>query len=448
MNLQTSSNWRHAHPPHAAALFEAIDSRSACVGIIGLGYVGLPLAVSIARAGFRATGFDVDARKVECLSAGQSYIEDVKASQIGALVRKDRLCATDDFARLAECDIAVICVPTPLTKHAEPDLSHLIAACRSLSAQDLAGKLVIVESTTYPGTTTDIVAPLLQRDGLVLGETLFLGYSPEREDPGNLQYQYDTIPKIVSGDCPVSGDLVTAFYDAVVTKTVRVSNTKTAEAVKITENIFRSVNIALVNELKLVFDPMGIDIWEVIDGAATKPFGFMPFHPGPGVGGHCIPIDPHYLSWKAREYGVATRFIDLAGQVNASMAPHVVCKLRESLDARLGKALSQSSILVAGVAYKKNISDMRGSPGLDILSLLDATGAEVHYTDPHVPHLTKDCRASVDLATAPTPFDAVVLTTDHEAFDYTALSRAGALVIDTRNAFERRGLSAPHIVKA
>ena len=296
---------------------------------------------------------------------------------------------------------------------------------------------------------------MLQKNNLELGKDLFLGYSPEREDPGNLKYQYDTIPKIVSGDCTTSGDLVSAFYDCVVTRSVRVSNTRTAEAVKITENIFRSVNIALVNELKLVFDEMDIDIWEVIDGAATKPFGFMPFYPGPGVGGHCIPIDPQYLSWKAREFGLTTRFIDLASEINASMVPHIVSRLRIELDKRLGKAVSRCRILVAGVAYKKNVADVRGSPGLDLLSLLEATGADVCYTDPHVPevclaakHDTPLTRCSFSLANLTDRFDALILTTDHDAFDYSALLDAGQIVIDTRNAFAQRGLTTANVVKA
>jgi UDP-N-acetyl-D-glucosamine dehydrogenase len=438
----------------AKLLKEAIESRTAVVGVIGMGYVGLPLAVTVARAGFCTIGFDTDEIKVRAVSTGKSYIEDLNSDDLDSLIATGALKATGDFGALAECNVILICVPTPLTTHREPDLSHVLAACQAVADNCADGVLVVLESTTYPETTAKVVGPQLQHSGRLLGRDIFLAYSPERADPGNTRFQCNAIPKIVAGDCKLSGDLVESFYGCAMARTVRVSSTKTAEAIKLTENIFRSVNIALVNELKPVFDAMNIDVWEVIDGAATKPFGYMPFYPGPGVGGHCIPVDPHYLLWKAREYDLAMRIIDVAGETNAAMPQRIVARLRELLDIRLGKALSQSRVLVAGVAYKKNIADIRCSPGIEILSLLEDAGAAVDYIDPHVPQLRSThghgrqvSRRSREASCTGDDFDAVVVATDHDAFDYRGLLGAGKVVVDTRNAFARRNLSAVHVVK-
>ena len=437
------------------SLMKAIENQTARVGVIGLGYVGLPLAVTAATRGFAVTGFDVDPRKMEQLSAGASYIGAVSDEALGAVVSAARFDWTTDFARLAECDVIIICVPTPLTAQKEPDLSYVETTTRAIAAHMTPQTLVVLESTTFPGTTDDVLTPLLAASGLKMGEEVFVGFSPEREDPGNTSFNTATIPKIVAGDGDLAGDLVAAFYERVVDKVVRVSSTRTAEAVKITENVFRAVNIAMVNELKLVFDEMDIDVWEVIDGAATKPFGFMPFYPGPGLGGHCIPIDPFYLSWKAREYEVPTRFIELAGEINTAMPHHVIDRTREVLDRACGKGLSRARILLVGVAYKKNVSDMRESPSMKLMQLLDEAGAEVAYLDPHVPEIPPmreygqfTARAALDPgAVTEAAFDAVLIATDHDAIDYAALLELGCPVIDTRNAIARRNLSLAQVTK-
>ena len=441
--------------PHAA-LLSRIHDRSATVGVIGLGYVGLPLAMTAARAGFPVTGFDIDASKIVSIDAGRSYIEAVPDAVLSDLVTRGRFSATTDFEGLGACDVIVICVPTPLTRHRDPDLSFVTRTSQAIARSLRAGQLVVLESTTYPGTTDGVVRPILEETGLRSGHDFFLGFSPEREDPGNRDFETSTIPKVVAGDGPEAASLVEAFYSAAVERVVPVSTTATAEAVKLTENIFRAVNIALVNELKVVYEAMGIDIWEVIDAAKTKPFGYMPFYPGPGLGGHCIPIDPFYLTWKSREYELPTRFIELAGEINSAMPRHVVDRLAEALDMRAGKALSRSKVLVIGLAYKKNVPDIRESPSLKLIELIEARGGRADYHDPHVPvvpstreygHL-KD-RPSLELTRdIVTGFDAVLVATDHDAVNYAALAEWAPLIVDTRNAFGRRGLSGDTIVKA
>ncbi len=437
------------------SLLDAITNKTARVGVVGLGYVGLPLAVTAAQRGFCVTGFDIDASKMDRLDAHDSYIGAVASADLKALAKAGRLDWTTDFARLSDCQAILICVPTPLTKQREPDLSFVEVTTREIARHIRPGTLVVLESTTYPGTTDEILAPILAESGLTLGEEIFLGFSPEREDPGNARYKTSSIPKIVAGSGERAGQLIEALYAGIVDQVVRVSTTQTAEAVKITENIFRAVNIALVNELKLVYDRMGIDVWEVIDGAATKPFGFMPFYPGPGLGGHCIPIDPFYLTWKAREYEVPTRFIELAGEINTAMPNHVIDRLREIVDREVGKGLSRARILLVGIAYKKNVADMRESPSMKLLELLDEAGAEVGYIDPHVPEIPPmreyrqfTARPALDpAALQPGQFDAVLIATDHDAVDYAALLELDCPVIDTRNAIARRGLSMARVVK-
>ncbi|MGF1473948.1 MAG: nucleotide sugar dehydrogenase [Geminicoccaceae bacterium] len=431
-------------------------ARQATVGIIGLGYVGLPLAIAAARGGFAVIGFDIDETKVTRLTAGRSYIKHIDGGEVAGLITGGRLRVTSDFSTLSEVDACLICVPTPLTKHREPDLSFVEGTAETIRPFLRPGQLIVLESTTYPGTTRDVLRPLLEREDLRVEEQLFLAYSPEREDPANPNHVTATIPKVVGAAGPRSLKLAQALYDNIVEQTVAVSSLETAEAVKLTENIFRAVNIALVNELKIVFDAMGIDVWEVIDAAKTKPFGFMPFYPGPGLGGHCIPIDPFYLTWKAREYEIPTRFIELAGEVNTAMPRYVVERLAMALDERTGKGLNGSRILLAGIAYKKNVDDMRESPGLPILSMLERRGAEVDYVDPFVPmipqtreHVTLAGRRSIALEPELfADYDAVLIVTDHDEVDYQALVHHARLVVDTRNATKSVTDQRQKIVKA
>ena len=442
--------------PVHSSLLHRIETRAARVGVIGLGYVGLPLAVTTAERGFPVTGFDVDPGKMDLLDRGESYIGAVLPETLQRVTQAGKFAWTTDFSRLADCDVIVICVPTPLTRHREPDLSFIENTAEVIARHLKPGTLVVLESTTFPGTTEEVLTPILCKSGLAAGVEFFVGFSPEREDPGNAHFRTATIPKVVAGDGPASGQLVAAFYGAVVERIVPVSSARTAEAVKITENIFRAVNIALVNELKVIYDAMGIDVWEVIDAAATKPFGFMPFYPGPGLGGHCIPIDPFYLTWKAREYGVATRFIELAGEINTEMPRYVVAKLRKLLDQRLKRGLNGTRILLVGVSYKKNIADMRESPSMRLMEMLIAEGSVVEYLDPHVPVIppTRDYpgltgRSAVGAADlAGQGFDAVLIATDHDAIDYAALIGLGIPILDTRNAIARRGLSMDRVEKA
>lgn len=437
------------------SLKKAIENFEARVAVIGLGYVGLPLAVTAAKRGFPVVGFDIDQSKMDALDARSSYIGAVTDADLGAVIDADRLSWTTDFAGLADCAVIIICVPTPLTRQREPDLSFVEETTAKIAEHISPGTLVVLESTTYPGTTDEVLAPILATSGHEVGKDIFLGFSPEREDPGNKTFNTKSIPKIVAGDGAVAGDLIEAFYGNVVDQVVRVSTTQTAEAVKITENIFRAVNIALVNELKLIYDEMGIDVWEVIDGAATKPFGFMPFYPGPGLGGHCIPIDPFYLTWKAREYEVPTRFIELAGEINTNMPHHVIDRLREIVDRSKGKGLSSSHILLVGVAYKKNVSDMRESPSMKLMQLLDEAGATTSYIDPHVPEIPPmreykqyAARAAMDpAAIKDQSFDAVLIATDHDDVDYAALLDLDCPVVDTRNVITRKGLPMAGVIK-
>ncbi|WP_315974389.1 nucleotide sugar dehydrogenase [Microvirga sesbaniae] len=439
----------------AEELLERFQSRKATVGIIGLGYVGLPLALTAAQAGFSVLGFDINRSYVTRLNQGESYIKHISSQSVASAVATGRLEATTDFGRLGEADALLICVPTPLTRHREPDLSFVRDTATTIASRLRPGQLIVLESTTYPGTTDDVLRPIFEATGLKSGEDFFLAYSPEREDPGNANFGTSTIPKVVGGDGPEALALAEALYRQLVVETVPVSTAATAEAVKLTENIFRAVNIALVNELKVVYAAMGIDIWEVIDAAKTKPFGFMPFYPGPGLGGHCIPIDPFYLTWKAREYDITTRFIELAGQVNTHMPYYVVERLVEAVD-RSGRPFSGSRILVLGAAYKKNVDDMRESPSLKLMELIEARGASADYHDPHVPALppTRQHGAlmgrlsvSIDPETV-SRYDAVLIATDHDDVDYRLVVDHAKLVLDTRNVCARAGITDPRIIKA
>jgi UDP-N-acetyl-D-glucosamine dehydrogenase len=439
------------------ALRQSVSARTATVGVIGLGYVGLPLGVAIAQAGFPTVGFDVDPGKVEEINAGNSYIYAVTSERLAGLVAGKRLRATEDFAELASCDIIVICVPTPLTHNREPDLSYVAGTARTIAENLRRGQLIVLESTTYPGTTTEVIKPILEEEtGLKSGTDFYLGYSPEREDPGNSKFATAAIPKVVSGEGEDAKELAASFYAAVVSKVVPVSSTQVAEAVKLTENIFRAVNIALVNELKVIYAAMGIDVWEVIDAAATKPFGYMPFYPGPGLGGHCIPIDPFYLTWKSREHEVATRFIELAGEINLSMPRHVVDAVQDALNHRFSLPLNNARILILGLAYKKNVADVRESPSLKLIKLFEQRGATVGFHDPHVAEIPPmreypqfKGRKSVHLDGATVASQhAVVVATDHDAIDYALVAAHARFVVDTRNVFARKGLAGDHIIKA
>jgi UDP-N-acetyl-D-glucosamine dehydrogenase len=425
-------------PTTVTTLLERIRTRHARVGVIGLGYVGLPLAVELAQAGFTVTGFDVDAGKTTQINAGKSYIPDVVEAELAACVRGGTLKATTDMSQLGAMDAIDICVPTPLRKTKDPDLSYVVLAVEAVAATLRPGQLIILESTTYPGTTDEVVQPMLEEKGLKAEIDFFLAFSPERIDPGNQQFTTKNIPKIVGGVGPASTEAASALYGAIVQHVVPVSSTRVAEMVKLLENTFRAVNIGLVNEIALMCHKMDIGVWEVIDAAKTKPFGFMPFYPGPGLGGHCIPIDPFYLSWKARQNGFECRFIELAGHVNASMPEHVIERVTDALNSAR-KSINGSRIHLVGVAYKRDVNDMRESPALDILELLAKRGALVTYSDPFVPQLDHHGRtlSSVDLATAIAEKpDCTVICTDHSAFNYDALLASGALVVDTRNALK------------
>ncbi len=424
----------------AATLEHAIAQKTAKIGVIGLGYVGLPLVRAFLKAGFPTMGFDIDPWKVERLRAGESYIKHIGADWIREAVQSGRFEPTHDFRRLGEPDALLICVPTPLNESRDPDLQYIERTGEQIAETLRQGQLVVLESTTYPGTTREVLLPRLEKSGLKVGEDFFLAYSPEREDPGNPKYSAENIPKVVGGIDEVSGRLAQLLYKHVVAEVVPVSSCEVAEACKILENTYRSVNIALVNELKVLFARMGIDIWEVIDAARTKPFGFQAFYPGPGLGGHCIPIDPFYLSWLARKYGMVTRFIELAGEINTSMPDYVVKRLVEGLNEH-GKPLRGSKVLILGVAYKKDVDDPRESPAFAIMERLLAGGAILSYNDPHIPslpamrHYKLPALWSVDL----TPEilrsqDCVLIVTDHSAYDYQFIVDHSRLVIDTRNA--------------
>jgi UDP-N-acetyl-D-glucosamine dehydrogenase len=434
-------------------LKERIRTRGATIGVIGLGYVGLPLMLRFGEVGFRVLGFDVDRAKTKELNDGVSYISHIPSARVAELVASGRFEATADLDRLAEPDALIICVPTPLTPQREPDLTFVTATADAIAEALRPGQLVCLESTTYPGTTEEIIVPRVTARGFKVGEQVFVAFSPEREDPGNARFHTASIPKVVGGVTPACLELAVALYEQAVERVVPVGSTRVAEAAKILENVYRSVNIALVNELKIAFDRMGIDIWEVIEAARTKPFGFQPFYPGPGLGGHCIPIDPFYLTWKAREYGVATRFIELAGQINSSMPSYVVQRLTDALNAR-SKPLRGSKVLILGVAYKKDADDARESPALEIIEMLIAKGVQTDYSDPFFPRLPTGRRHAVEMESVPLTseavksYDAVLLVTDHSGFPYPLVHAAAPLIVDTRNAFRRHGLSGDHIVLA
>jgi UDP-N-acetyl-D-glucosamine dehydrogenase len=422
-----------------ATLLDRIHSRRASVGVIGLGYVGLPLAVEFAHAGFDVTGFDVDATKAAEINAGRSYIPDVCSTDVSAVVEAGRLKATTDMSALAGMDAIDICVPTPLRKTRDPDLSYVVLAVEAVAATLRAGQLVILESTTYPGTTDEVVQPMLEAQGLRADVDFFLAFSPERVDPGNQRFTTKNIPKIVGGFGASSTEAAAALYEATVETVIRVSSTRVAEMVKLLENTFRAVNIGLVNELALMCHKMDINVWEVIDAAKTKPFGFMPFYPGPGLGGHCIPIDPIYLSWKARQSGFECRFIELAGQVNSSMPGYVVERVAEALNS-VRKPINGSRVHIVGVAYKRDVNDLRESPALDVIELLGKRGAELSYSDPFVPEFCHGGHAmrSIDLAAAlQSSPDCTVICTDHSVFDYASIAGSGTPVVDTRNALQQ-----------
>ncbi|MBA4190746.1 MAG: nucleotide sugar dehydrogenase [Planctomycetaceae bacterium] len=434
-------------------LIASIKNKTATVGIIGLGYVGLPLARAFTAAGIRVLGFDIDPGKIAKLNAGRSYIKQIPDKVI-ADMRGGGFEATDRFDRLNEPDAVLVCVPTPLTESREPDLTYVVNSAHAIAAKLRPGQLIVLESTTYPTTTRNVVLPVLERGGLTAGRDFFLAFSPEREDPGNATFSVTSIPKVVGGLDEASGDVACALYSAVVPNVVRVSTPEVAEACKILENTYRAINIALVNEMKVLYDRMGIDVWEVIDAAKTKPFGFQAFYPGPGLGGHCIPLDPFYLSWIAKHYGFNTRFIELAGEVNTAMPAFVVSKVADSLN-DAGKSVKNSRVLILGMAYKKDIDDPRESPGFELMDLLLKKGAQVTYNDPHIPELPR-MRHWPHLSMTSTPLtpeflasqDAVLIATDHTAFDYDFIVKHSPLVIDTRNATKAVTAGREKVVRA
>jgi len=426
-----------------------LNSKESVIGVVGLGYVGLPLVLRYSAVGYRVLGIDIDTAKVEQLNRGKSYIEHIPGAAVAA-ARDSGFLATTDFSRAAQCDALILCVPTPLNKYREPDIGFVIRTVEALVPHLRPGQVISLESTTYPGTTEEELLPRVSQRGMMVGEDIFLVYSPEREDPGNPHFETRTIPKIIGGHTPACLEVGVALYQQAIDQVVPVSSTRAAEMTKLLENIHRAVNIGLVNEMKVVADRMGIDIHEVIDAAATKPFGFTAYYPGPGLGGHCIPIDPFYLTWKAREYGLHTRFIELAGEVNQAMPEYVVGKLVDGLSEH-GKPLKGSRVLVLGIAYKKNVDDMRESPSVQIMELIQAKGGIAAYSDPHVPHFPTMREHHFDLASEPVDsvnlagFDAVILATDHDCFDYPLIQRHAQLLIDSRGRFRA---PAGNLIKA
>ena len=437
MTLETKNSKPETLNSLNMSLEEKIRTRTLRAGIIGLGYVGLPLAVEFAKAGVQVFGIDIDETKVDTILHGESYIQDVPAATLKGLVDRSRLSATTDFSLIRILDTVNICVPTPLRKSKDPDISYIVSAAKEIAQYLHEGMLIILESTTYPGTTEEVILPMLEETGLKVGKDFHLAFSPERVDPGNPSYNTRNIPKVVGGVTPKCTELATAFYQLAIDKVHPVSSPGAAEMVKLLENTFRSVNIGLVNELCLMSEKLGVDIWEIIDAAATKPFGFMPFYPGPGLGGHCIPIDPHYLAWKARINGFNPRFIDLASDVNAHMPDFVVHKAQNILNER-GKAVKNSNLLVLGVTYKKNVADFRESPALEIIELLEKKGAKVSYSDPYVPELVLNDKIYHSLFPLTQEMlegcDLVILATDHQVFDCSFLLEHAPLLLDTRNA--------------
>lgn len=458
---------------HKQQLLNKIHSKSAVIGIIGMGYVGLPLALTFAEKDFKVVGFDIDEKKIPLLNKGESYIKHIESSRIQNQVSRNRFSATSDFSKLLEVDAIIICVPTPLDEHREPDLTYIEESGKEIAKYLKEGHLVALESSTYPGTTEEVLLPILEngisavvgielddeesigvpKRDMKVGESFFLAFSPEREDPNNPDYTTSTIPKVVGGVTTNCLEVATALYDQVIVKTVPVSSARAAEATKLLENIFRSINIAMVNELKMVFDRMEIDVWEVIRAASTKPFGFMEFHPGPGLGGHCIPIDPFYLTWKAREYDINTKFIELAGEINTYQPYYVVEKTRDVLNQH-GKSLSQSKILLIGVSYKRNIDDMRESPSLKLIELFRSRGTHIDYHDPYIPKLPPTRKynfemKSVELSPSKiSAYDLVLISTDHDLVDYQLIADSAKLIVDTRNVMYRKGIVYKNIYKA
>lgn len=424
-------------------ILNKLNERRAVVGVIGLGYVGLPLAVEFASAGLSVIGFDLDQSRVDAINDGRSYIPDVPTENVGSLVKSGKLAASTEFANLAKTDAVIICVPTPLRKTKEPDISYILAAAEQVKNYLHSPQLIVLESTTYPGTTDEVLLPMLEETGLALDTDFFLAFSPERVDPGNKQYQTHNIPKVVGGVSQLSTEVAAALYQTIVSEVHKVSNARVAETTKLLENTYRSVNIGLVNELAQLCYHLGVDSWEVIEAAATKPFGFMAFYPGPGIGGHCIPLDPHYLSWKARLHGFEARFIGLAEEVNSHMPRHVVQLVQDGLNSQ-GKPVKGSRVLVIGVAYKRDINDVRESPALGIVDQLMHKGAEVSYHDPFIPEMTLDGRGS--LAGIPladetlSACDCAIIVTDHTGVDYARVLRLAPLVVDTRNVTRKLGL--------
>jgi UDP-N-acetyl-D-glucosamine dehydrogenase len=433
---------------HYSNLLQKIESKQAHVGIVGLGYVGLPLAVEFAHAGFCVTGIDIDATKVAALNRGESYIQDIPTAVLAPLVKAGKIKATTDFNVVAGLDTINICVPTPLRKTKDPDMSYIVNSCQEVAKYFHPGVLVILESTTYPGTTNELMLPMFESPGFKVGEDFFMCFSPERVDPGNANYQTKNIPKVVGGITAECTKIGAAFYGQALETVVPVSSTRVAEMVKLLENTFRMINIGLVNEIAMLCDRMGINVWEVIDAAATKPFGFMPFYPGPGLGGHCIPIDPFYLSWKTKQAGIEARFIELAGYINGNMPHFVVDKIQNALNDH-SKALKGSHVHILGVAYKRDIDDVRESPALDIIHLLNKRGAKVTYSDPYVPKLRADgvvpAMEAMDAESGAAQADCAVIVTDHKSFDYGRILGSAKLIVDTRNSL--KGLTSDKIVR-
>ena len=425
-------------------LMKKIQNADAVIGVIGLGYVGLPLALAYAEKNFNVLGFDIDSNKVKALNSGQNYISHMDGKKVTQVVKSKKLSATTDFSRLGEPDAIIICVPTPLTQQLDPDMSYIIKTAEQIKKCLRAGQLIVLESTTYPGTTEELVKDMLEQTGMICGRDFYMAFSPEREDPGNKDFHTTNIPKIVGGVDKDSGDLAQALYEKAIEKTVRVGNARTAEAVKLTENIFRAINIAMVNELKIIYEKMDIDVWEVLDAASTKPFGFMRFNPGPGWGGHCIPLDPFYLSWKARECGIDTKFIELAGEVNRLMPGYIIDKLQQALNER-GKSIKGSKLMILGLAYKKDINDTRETPAFKIMRRLDDMGAKISYHDPFVPEIqhTRQWPEAPVLKSQPltekniTAKDAIMIITDHTPVDYKLIAKHAKLIIDSRGVYRK-----------
>jgi UDP-N-acetyl-D-glucosamine dehydrogenase len=430
-----------------------IKDRKIVVGVLGLGYVGLPLVREFASVGLRVVGFDIDDKKVKTLNSGRSIIKHIPHSQVKKIVKARLFSATTNMARLKTVDAILVCVPTPLTQNREPDMQFIINSSKTIAKYLRSGQLIVFESTTYPGTTRQLVAPILQQSGLKAGKDFYLAYSPEREDPGNKNFTTKTIPKVVGGLTNKCRDMACKLYNTAIDKTIPVSSLEAAEATKIVENVYRCINIAMVNELKMVFDRMGIDVWEVINAARTKPFGFNAFYPGPGLGGHCIPIDPFYLTWKARQYGMPTRFIELAGEINTNMPHYVIMKTMEALNERK-KSLNGSKVLVLGLAYKKDIDDLRESPSIKLIELLRHKGAKVDYNDPYVPKAPKQRQHDLGMTSKKLSakmlagYDVVLISTNHTDYDYGWIVKNAKLVIDTRNATESVTTGRQKIVKA